>query len=46
MSAQQKTPSTLPKKKNLTKVIKSIRAQVQSKGFVYLKNSEVPFGGE
>ena len=46
MSAQQKKQPIHPKQKNLQKVMKSIRAQVQNKGSVYLKNAEVPFGGE
>ena len=46
MSAQQKKQPVLRKQQNVKKVMESIRAQVQNKGAVYLKNSEVPFGGE
>ena len=46
MSAQQKQQPVHPKQKNIQKVMKSIRAQVQQQGSVYLKNAEVPFGGE
>ena len=45
MTAQQPKPAH-PKQKNIQNVMKSIRSQVQNKGSVYLKNAEVPFGGE
>jgi hypothetical protein len=39
------TPQS-PKKERLKKVLRIVRHEVQNKGNIYTKNTEVPFGGE
>ena len=37
---------TNPNRERLEKVFRTIRAEVENKGKIYTKNTEVPFGGE
>jgi hypothetical protein len=49
MSAQQKTQKSKKiqeKQDRLQNVMNKIRSEVQKNPSLYLKNSEVPFGGE
>ena len=39
------TPSN-PKQARLQRVLRTVRHEVENKGVIYTKNTEVPFGGE